>query len=324
MRHTIRKCALAFLAVGLTLLAALAQDYPIKSIRMILPVPPGGGMDLAARLIQEKLGDKLGQQIVIEYRPGANGAIGSEVVAKAAPDGYTLLFFSDDLFTIPSLMPKMTFDANKELVPIATVSSTPLVIFAAATAPFSNVKELLDVARASPAGLSYAIPGLSVNHVAAQWIAVAAQVTLRPVPYRGGPDTVLAIISGEVPFGIVSPSTIFPAFVDAGKVKVIALTGKRRPSFAPRSWPTLAENGLPVDVKLRLGLFAPMGTPSAVVARLDRAIDLVLQDDFIRQRMSDSGLSPEHIDHVAYAERIRNDEDRYEQIIRQTGIRMGQ
>ena len=323
MRQAISKCGLAFAALGLALIAAQAQDYPTKPIRMIVAAPPGGGLDVAARLVGQKLGDLLGQQIVVEYRPGASGVIGAQAVARAAPDGYTLLFFTDDLFTIPSLLPQMDFDPNKDFLPVTTISSNPLVVAAYANAPFSNVKELLDAAKASPNGLAYAVPNQgSVNHVIGKLIAAAAHVQLLPVPYRGGTEAVLGIASGDVPLGIVSASSVYPGFVNAGKIKVIALTGERRPSFLPSSWSTLAENGLPIDVTLSVGLFAPTGTPDAIVSRLDQAVGPVLQDDSVRKRMNDAGLSPEHLGQAAFAERIRIAAARYGLIIRQTETRI--
>jgi tripartite-type tricarboxylate transporter receptor subunit TctC len=322
MRQVISRCGLAFFVLCLALLTAQAQDYPTKPIRIIVPVPPGGGVDVAARIFSQKLGDILGQQIAIEYRPGASGMVGAQTVARSAPDGYTLLFYADDLLTIPSLLPHADIDTNKELLPITTVSSNPLLVVASANAPFSTVKEMLDTAKASPSGLAYAVPGqASMNNVIAQWIAVAAHVKLLPVPYRGGPEAVLGIASGDVQLGILSAPAVYPALVNAGKIKVIALSGSRRPAFLPSSWPTLAESGLPIDVSLGLGIFGPVGMPAAVVARIDRAMKEVLEDDTVRKRMNDAGISPEYIGQAAFAARIRTEASQYSEIIRLTGIR---
>jgi tripartite-type tricarboxylate transporter receptor subunit TctC len=324
MRKAIAGCRITLLAVALTVSAARAQDYPNKPIRIILP-NAGGGIDTTARIIAQKLGDALGQPIIIEYRPGASGTVSGQVVARAAADGYTLLFYVDDMFTIPALLPQMNFDARQELLPVASVSSNPLVVVANAAAPFSNVKEMLEAARASPDGLTYALPGTgSVNRIVGEAIALEAHIKLAPVPYRGGTEALFGLASGVVPLAIVSASAVYPGLVNTGKIKVVALTAERRPAFLPSSWPTLAESGLPIDVALLVGLFAPVGTPDAVVSRLDQAVGQALQDDAVRKRMNDAGMNPEHIGPAAFAERIGSDAARYNEIIRQRGIHLEQ
>ena len=197
---------------------------------------------MVARIFQQKLGDILGQQIVIENRPGASGAVGAQLVAKADPDGYTLLFCAGDFITIPQLMPQMTFSPMKELVPIAMVTSNPMVLVASGNAPFSDLKGFLEAAKANPNGLAYATPGQgTVNNVVGQWIAVSAHIKLLHVAYRSGPAAVEGIAAGDVPLGIVQPPAVYPGLVNAGKIKVIALTGAQRPDFLPSTWPTFAE-----------------------------------------------------------------------------------
>lgn len=320
MQKLIRECALSFLALGLSFVVAHAQDYPTRAIRLIVPYPPGGGMDVTARVVGQKLGDILGQQLVIENRSGASGTIGAEVVAKASPDGYTLLFTPADFVTVPSLLPKMNFDPNKDLLPVAMVSSNPMVVVAAAGAPFSDVKGLLDTARATPGGIAYGTPGAgTLNHVIGEWIGLTAHVKLFQIPYNGAVAAATAIAAGEVPVGIVGPPSVYPGLVDAGKVKFIALTSERPPSL-PSSWTSLSENGLPIDATLMVGLFAPAGTPDAIVSQLDRVISQALQDDLVRKRMNDIGFSPEYLGQAEFVKRIRTDSAHFEPIIRQTGI----
>jgi tripartite-type tricarboxylate transporter receptor subunit TctC len=302
-----------------------ADDYPTRAIRVIVPYPAGGGIDVVARIFQEKLGDILGQQVVVENRPGASGAVGAQFVAKADPDGYTLLFCAGDFITIPQLMPQMTFSPMKELLPVAMVTSSPMVLVAGGNAPFGDLKGFLEAAKASPNGLAYATPGQgTVNNVVGQWIAVTAHIKLLHVAYRGGPAAVEGIASGDVPLGIVQPPAVYPGLVEAGKIKVIALTGSKRPDFLPSTWPTLAENGLPIDATLWLGMFAPLGMPAAIVARVDQAISRIVQDDGIRKRMNDAGINPQHMEPAAFSERIRSDAARYSAIIQQTGMHFEQ
>jgi tripartite-type tricarboxylate transporter receptor subunit TctC len=324
MRAVIGQCVLAGVALALGLLAAQAQDHPSRPIRIIVPVPPGGGVDLAARLVGQRLGDILGRQIVIENQPGASSVIAAQTVAKAAPDGYTLLFAPSDFITLPALMPLRGFDPSKELTPIAMVSSNPLVVAANANAPFSTVNELIATAKASAGGIAFGTPGAgTVNRVVGEWIAMAAKINLMNVPYRGGPATARGIAAGEVPLGIVSPIAVYPGLVEAGKVKVIALTAPRAPSL-PASWPTLAESGLPIEAALWLGLFAPAGTPAAVASSVDQAVGQALHDDSLRKRMTDVGINPDHIGQAALIARIESDTAHYDQVIRQTGIRVEQ
>jgi tripartite-type tricarboxylate transporter receptor subunit TctC len=313
------------LAVALLLSAAAgaqAQDYPSRPIRFIVPFLAGGGVDVAARILGQKLSESFGQQIVIEDRPGAGGVVGANAAAKAAPDGYTFLFGPGDFVTRPSLMPQMTFDPHKDLVPVAMVSSNPMLVVANAKAPFNNVKELVAAAKAQPNGISYGSPGTAtLNHVAGEWMAAEAGIKLVHIPYRGGAEAANGIAGGDVPLGVVSPPVV-QSLIDAGQVKVIALTGKERPPSVPASWPTLAENGLDIDAVFWVGLFAPAGTPGAVVARLDRATAGALKDEAVRRRMVAAGLDPTYVGHQAFVERISSEEARYDRILQKTGIRI--
>jgi tripartite-type tricarboxylate transporter receptor subunit TctC len=318
-----RVIALLTLILGLNL--AHADDYPTKTIRMVVPYPAGGGIDVVARIFQQKLGDILGQQIVIENRPGASGVVGAQFVAKAEPDGYTLLFCPGDFITIPQLMPQMTFSPMKELAPVAMVASSPMVLVASGNAPFSDIEGFLKAAKANPNGLAYATPGQgTVNNVIGQWIAVLAHIKMLNVAYRSGPAAGEGVAAGDVPVGIVQPPAVYPGLVDAGKIKVIALTGAQRPDFLPAAWRTLAESGLPVDSTIWIGVFAPLGTPDAIIARLDQAVAQLVQDAGIRKRMNDTGINPHHVGPTAFAEQIRSDVARYDTIIRQTGMHFEQ
>ena len=322
MRLVTIKALLSALALGATLLAAQAQDYPTRPIRMVVPYPAGGVVDVTARIIGQKLGEALGQQIVIDNRPGASGTLGASAVAKSAPDGYTLLMSPGDFITMPTLVPPMNFDPHKDLVPIMMVSSNPMIVVASAAAPFNNVKELIAAAKANPGSLGYSTPGNgTINHVAGEWMAIAGQIKLLHVPYRGGPASANGIAAGDVPLGVVSPSS-GKALIDAGKVKVIALTGVQRPLFAPSTWPTLAENGLQVDAVLWNGLFAPAGTSAAIISRLAEEVSRILRDERVRKLMTDAGIDPEPISQAAFVERIRADAKRFGEIIQQTGIKI--
>jgi tripartite-type tricarboxylate transporter receptor subunit TctC len=319
------KCGLALVALGLLLTAVQAQDYPTRTIRMVVGTAPGGSIDVEARIIAQKLGEVLGQQVVVENRPGASGMVGAEYVAKTDPDGYTIFLQSGDFITLSSLAPRTTFDPSKELLPLAMVSNNPLAIVAGANAPFNNVKELIDAATSSRDGLTYATYGVATyNNVIGQWIAGEAHIKLLHVPYHSGADAALGAAMGEVNIAIVSPASVYPALTEAGKVKVIALTGTEHPSYLPSSWPTLSESGLTIDGTVFAGVFGPIGMADAIVSQIDRAMDLVLQDESVRKRVIQIGFNPEYMNATAFAEHIRTDKVRYERIIRDAGIRVEQ
>jgi tripartite-type tricarboxylate transporter receptor subunit TctC len=300
---------------------AQAQDYPNRPIRIIIPYAPAGVVDVSARIVGEKLGNILGQQIVVENKSGASGMVGASVAAKAPADGYTLLFCPGDVFTIASLRPHADVDVGAQLQPIAMINGNPMVIVANAKAPFSTMKEMVEAAKASPDPLEYGIPGRgTVNDVIGQWIAIEARIKLQQIPYQGGSEGAISVAAGEVPLGIFSPPPVYHGLVDAGKIKVLAVTSKSRPSYLPSTWPTLIENGLPIDALNWQGLFAPAGTPVAVVSRLDQALRQVLQGEGVAKRMNDFGMEPLYLPQAAFVEQIRADTARYDRIIKEAGI----
>jgi tripartite-type tricarboxylate transporter receptor subunit TctC len=321
-----RRIATAALLIALTMItapfSARAADYPDRPVRVIVPYPPGGVLDTAARIIGRKLTDLLGQQIVIENKPGASGTLGAGMVAKGDPDGYTLLLTTGDLVTMPSLLPATTFDSNKDLLPIAMVGSAPMMLAANINAPFNNAKELVAAAKAAPGTISYGIPGIgTINHVAAEWFFNAAGIKMQAVPYRGSAQLVNGIAAGDVPLGIIAPSTA-KALVEAKKLKVIGLSGKRRPSFLPSNWPTFAEAGYDVDALLWIGVFAPVGTSDAIVKRVGQEIARATADAEVKKLLNTAGIDVENMAQPAFGQYIRMDTARYDDILKKTGIQI--
>lgn len=288
---------------------------------MIIPYAPGGVVDVSARIVAEKLGNILGQQIVVESRTGASGMLGASVVAKAPADGYTLLFCPGDVITITSLKPHADVDVGTQLLPIAMINSNPMLVVASAKAPFGTVKEMVEAAKASPQPLDYGTPGRgTLNDVVGQWIAIEARIRLQQIPYQGGSVAAIGVAAGDIPLGIFSPPAVYPGLVDAGKIKVLALTTKNRSSYLPSTWPTLIESGLPIEALNWQGLFAPTGTPDAVISRLDRALQQVLHDESIAKRMNVFGMEPQYMPQAAFIERIHAETAHYAQIIKEAGI----
>ncbi len=302
--------------------AANAQNYPTRPVRFIVPFPAGGIADVTARLVGQKLSEALGQNIIIENRPGASGTLGVDAATKAAPDGYTLLFTTGDFITTPTLMPKVAFDPYKDLIPITQVATSPLLLIGQVGGKIGSVKELIEQAKAKPGAIAYSSPGNgTINQLAAEWLAIEAQLKFLHVPYRGGAPAAVAVAAGDVPIGALTPSSA-QSLLEAGKIKVLALMTKERPAFASPDWPTLAEQGLPVDAALWVALFAPAGTPQAIVERLDHEVLRILKDETIRKRLNAVGTEASGISQKAFVERIRVDAARYLDIIKQTGIRI--
>jgi tripartite-type tricarboxylate transporter receptor subunit TctC len=243
-------------------------------------------------------------------------------VVKADADGYTLLLTTGDLVTMPSLLPAATFDSNKDLLPIAMVGSAPMALVANVNAPFNNAKELVAAAKAAPGTISYGIPGIgTINHVAAEWFFHAAGIKLQPVPYRGSAQLVNSVAAGDIPLGIIAPSTA-KSLVEAHKLKVIGLSGKRRPSFLPASWATFAESGFDVDALLWIGVFAPVGTPEPIMKRIGEELARATADPEVKKLLNTAGIDVENMAQPEFGKYIRMDTARYDDIIRKTGIQI--
>ena len=316
--------ALVILALGSGAAPAQAQTYPTRPIRFIVPFPAGGVADVTARLVGQRLGEALGQTVVIENRTGASGTLGVDAATKATPDGYTLLFTTGDFITTPTLMPKVNFDPYRDLIPIVQVATAPLLLGAHAACNIGSVKELIAQAKANPGKIAYSSPGNgTINQLAVEWLAIEAGVKLLHVPYRGGVPAATGVAAGDVPVGAVTPSSA-QSLIDGGKIKVIALMTKQRPAFAPPAWPTLAEQGLAVDAALWVALFAPTGTPQTIVDRLDNEVSRILKDEAVRKRFNALGTEASGISQKAFVDRIRTDAARYLDIIKQTGIKVAQ
>jgi tripartite-type tricarboxylate transporter receptor subunit TctC len=316
-----RPIVLASLVAALVVAAAQAQDFPSRPFRLVAAAAPGGTIDIQARILGQKFGDILGQQIVVENRPGAGGLIGAEIVAKAAPDGYTILLEGSDFITVSSLLPHLTFNPDTDILPLAMVSSTPLVLVTKPDAPFTNMRELVAAARARPNGLTYATYGVATaNNVVGQWIAVQTGTKLIHVPYPSGPAAVLGTAAGDVDFAIVAPAAVHPALTTTNKIRVIAITSATRPPSLPASWPTLSEEGLSIDASIYTGVFAPVGTPRTIVLNISAAIEAALHDQPVRVHLTQVGLDPDYTNPDQFAERIRADKAHYESIIRQVNM----
>ena len=278
--------ALSVLSTG----TALAQTmYPDKPLRFVVPYPPGGGTDVIARIVQERFGAALGQAIIIDNKGGAGGSVGSELVARAAPDGYTILFTLSSHTINPAIYPKLSFDTIKDFEAIGTVASLPQILVANPQVPANTVAELVALAKAKPELLAYASVGNgSPGHLAGELFKLRTGTQMTHIPYRGGGPAVVDVISGQVPLLWVS----IPAaaqFVKAGKLRALAVSTLKRSAAFP-DVPTVQESGVPdFEVDSWYAMFVPARTPQPVIERLNRALNSVLADATIREKLLAQG-----------------------------------
>lgn len=314
------------LAASLALLAlspALqAQGYPQKPIRWIVPWPAGGGADIVARLMSTKLGEVLGQPVIVDNRAGAAGNIGAQVAAQSAPDGYTIVFaYSGTHAVNPHLYKKMPFKES-DFVPIIQLTSVPQVLVVNSTVSAKSVKELIAVAKARPGSISYASSGNgSINHLAGEMFARMAAVQLLHVPYKGGGPASTALLAGEVNMIFGEPGTVIP-LIKQGRVHALAVSSRKRATSLP-DVPTIAEGGLPgYDVTSWNGVLAPAGTPAEIVIRLNQAFNRVLAMPEVRQAMLERGYEPVGGEPGQFGKHIQQELAKWGPIVTRIGLQI--
>jgi tripartite-type tricarboxylate transporter receptor subunit TctC len=268
-----------------------AQPYPSKPVRLLVGYPPGGGMDAIARVLAQKVSEDLGQQMVVENRAGASGAIAADAAAKSAPDGYSLYLGESGYLILSTLSSNLTTDPVKSFAPVTAVGSLPLVFAVPQDFPAQNVRELIAVIKASPGKYSYGSPGVgTIHHLAFELFKRAAGLDVVHVPYKGGTPIIPDLITGRIAVGVLS-SSLAAGPVKSGKVRPIALTSPQRVAFAP-DWPPLAETLPGFDASPNIFLLAPAGTPGAVVAHLNEATRKILALAEVQQSFANQGATP--------------------------------
>jgi len=307
-------------AASLALAAQAQSAYPNHPVVMVVPYPAGGSADILARTVGQKLGERLGQPVVIENRGGAGTAIGARYAAGAAPDGYTLLMGTVSSQAINPAMNKVGYDPVKDFTAVAPVASIPFVLVANPSLPANNVAELIALAKAKPGELGYASagPGTS-NHLAGELLASAAQIQLLHVPYKGSAPALNDVLAGQVPLMFDLQATSAP-FVRAGKLKALAVTGKTRSSAMP-DVPTVIESGLPgYEVTAWFGVFAPAGLPKAIRDRLNADITAVIQMPDMQKRLRDLGAEPDEGSADAFAAFARGEVGKWAGVVKKAGL----
>ena len=331
-----RLSAAAAFLVSATLIAgaaitagpAIAQaGYPNKPIKLVVPFPPGGPLDVAGRSIGQKLSEAMGQPVVVENRPGAGGNIGADQVAKSPADGYTLVMGALSTHAVnPHLYAKMPYDALKDFAPVALVAVTPNVLVINPSVPAGSVRELIALAKASPGKLSFASGSNgSAGHLAGELFKSLAQIDIVHVPYKGGAPAMQDLLGGQVQFMFDNLANSM-AQVRAGKLKAIAVTTAKRSALAP-DLPTMAEVGVPgFDISTWYGIMAPAGTPPDIVRRLNSEIVRYLNSDAAREQFTAQGAEPAPRFAVSSPEQfdafIRAEHAKYAKIVRDSGARV--
>jgi tripartite-type tricarboxylate transporter receptor subunit TctC len=302
---------LAVSAAGLAFAApasTFAQEWPTRPVTLVVPFPPGGGTDIVARLIANRLSPKLGQPVVIDNRPGAATAIGAAAVARAAPDGHTLLLSGSSTYSIlPALKPGLPYDPIDSFSHVAVVAKAPLVLVTGASTQITSVADLLQRARADANGLMYATFGSgSGPHLAGAMLAEAAQAKMTAVPYKGSAPALTALISGELPIGFDTVAAAAPQ-VKSGRLRALAVTGDQRAALLP-DVPTYAEAKIPkASLVSWYAVAAPARTPESVLARLNRELAAVMAEPEVRKTLENAGLEPVMLGPEAFRRLIRDE-----------------
>lgn len=301
--------------------ALLAQNYPAKPIRIIAPSGAGGPVDVICRVVSQGLSEMVGQQVIVDNRVGAAGLIGTELVVKSAPDGYTLLFgFSGPLAIVPHLNPSTPYDPLKDLVAVSQVAAAPYVLIVHPNVPANSVRQLVALAKSRPGKMTFSSGGTGVGiHMAGELLKVTAGVQILHVPYKGAAPAMTALMAGEVDMMFNGVSPALP-HIKSGRVRALAVGGDKRSPLLPEL-PTIAESGLKFNTTGWYGVLAPRGTPQAVVLRLQgeltRALNTpVVKDQFVKQGVEGVGSTPEQ-----FSALIRGEFEQWARVIKAAGLK---
>jgi tripartite-type tricarboxylate transporter receptor subunit TctC len=310
---------LAAFAFAATAIAHAA--YPDKPLTMIVPFPPGGPTDLVARVIGKAMGDSMGQPIVIENRGGANGNIGASMAAKAAPDGYTMIYNTSAVALSPSLYKNLAYDVTKDLSPVALAAVVPLALVVHPSVPANNVKEFIAHVKANPGKLSYGSAGAgNVTHLGAFQFLQANNLEAVHIPYKGSAPADMDLVGGQIQFMTDTVNSV-AAFVKDKRMKMLAVTTPKRISLFPEV-PTLAESGMPgFEVGAWQGLMVPAGTPKPVIDKLNAELRKALANPEVRAKLAQQGAEPLGSSPEEYGAYIRKEIDRWGAVVKQSGVK---
>jgi tripartite-type tricarboxylate transporter receptor subunit TctC len=311
----------AAVAAGFFACAAGAQNYPSKPVRVVVSFPPGSGADIVARTVTPHLTSALGQQFVVDNRAGASGNLGSEIVAHAVPDGYTLLFTPASVASSQALYAKLGYNLEKDLLPISMIASAPFVLVVHPSLPVRTVKDLIAMAKARPGQLLYASTGNGGSpHLAMELFKMQAKVDIVHIPYKGTPPAVTDLIAGQVSMMFANTLSVLP-YVNSGRLRALAISSAKRSAAAP-ALPTIAETGMPgFEATTWFGMLAPAGTPREYLARLTSEIRKLVQNKAVADALIAQGADPIGSTAEEFQARIKADIDKWTRTIKAAGVR---
>ena len=305
---------------------ALAQStdaYPSKTIRRVVPVAPGGVTDTSGRIVAEALSKRLGQQVIVENKPGASGNIGAQQVAGAAPDGYTLFLALDGTLVInPHAYSKIGFDTLKDFAPVAKIGNSVIILAANPAVKAKTLKELVALANATPGGLSYGTSGnASIVHLAGELLKQQSNSNFVHVAYKGGGPAVADALAGHIPLTFASAASI-NQHLKAGKLVALGVPSATRSASYP-DIPTFKESGIPgIELNSWVGIMAPAKTPEAIIAKLNKEINAVLQDPAVKEKLLGSGIEAANVTPAQFGQEIKRDLDMYKPVVEKAGIKV--
>ncbi len=302
--------------------AAAQQAYPNKPIRMTTPYAPGGSTTILARMVAQKLTESWGQQVIVENRPGGNTVIGTESLAKSAPDGYTIMLTSNIHVINPNLFPNLPYDPVRDFAPIGTVSRIEFVLVVHPSVPANTLQEFIALAKSSPGKLNYATSGSGgAGHLATEMFSVMTGVKMQHIPYKGGGAALIDLIGGQVDLGFAVPLEFTP-HIKSGKLRALAISGEARLPSLP-DVPTFTEAGLPgLDIAFWQGILAPAGTPKAIIDKLSAELARILAMPDIREKLVFQGVQPYINTPEQFASLIKADLAKFAKLIKTANIRL--
>jgi len=306
---------------GLASPASAQQAYPNRAIRLVVPFPPGGGTNIIARLIGQKLAENVGQQVIVDNRPGGNTLIGTDTVAKSAPDGYSLLIAGSS-HVINSNLLHTPYDPIKDFIGIAPVTRTELVLVLNPAVPANNLQELITLAKSKPGQLNYATPGAGgPMHLAMELFNITVGTKMQHVPYKGSGPATVDLIAGQVQLAVQSPLAAIPQ-IKAGRLKALAVSGETRLAALPQL-PTFTEAGLPnFHIGFWYGILAPAGTPKAIVDMLNGELRKALNAPDVREKLQGQGMDPFILSPEEFATLMKTDMARYAKVIKAANVKL--
>ncbi|MSQ72676.1 MAG: tripartite tricarboxylate transporter substrate binding protein [Betaproteobacteria bacterium] len=300
---------------------ALAQQYPTRAIRLLVPFPPGGPADILARIIAQRMSEGFGQQVIVDNRPGANTIIAAEMGAKAAPDGYTILMAIDSTLTMnPAMYTKLPYDPIKDFAPVSLIAIVPAVLVAHPSFPASNIGELIALAKSRPPGSLNFGTGILTMHVGGELLGSMAGIKMTPVFYKGGNTSSIAVIAGEIPLSFEGAATVLPHWRQ-GKVKILGVMGAKRLATAPEI-PSISETLPGYDVSVWQSIVVPAGTPRDVVLKLNSELSRIMKLPDTRERLAATGIEPTAGTPEDLAAHIRSETAKWGKVIRDIGLKV--